>query len=142
MLRPDYIVGLVDGEGSFTVFIRDPNKLKTVKRRAKAEPRFYLKLVAKDKAVLFELKKFFGCGQVYFQQDLRANHQPCYRFEVASRKDLKTIIIPFFKKHHLKFKSKQVDFEIFCKIVSKIDQGVHLNKSGLISLLRLKAKMH
>jgi hypothetical protein len=49
MLNPDYIVGLVDGEGSFTVHIRNPNEKKTASRRAIVEPKFYLKLVEKDK---------------------------------------------------------------------------------------------
>ena len=34
MLNPDYIVGLVDGEGSFTVYIRNPNNLKEARRSA------------------------------------------------------------------------------------------------------------
>jgi hypothetical protein len=49
MLNPNYIVGLVDGEGSFTVYVRNPDLKKNVARRVKAEPRFYLKLVEKDK---------------------------------------------------------------------------------------------
>ena len=61
MLNPNYIVGLVDGEGSFTVYIRNPDLKKKVKRRTKAEPRFYLKLIEKDKDILYELKNFFGC---------------------------------------------------------------------------------
>ncbi len=66
MLSKDYIVGLIDGESSFTVYVRDPNKLTKVKRRVKVEPRFYLKLIEKDKPILDELKKFFNCGNVYF----------------------------------------------------------------------------
>ena len=59
MLNFDYIVGLVDGEGSFTAYVRLPELKKEVERRAKAEPRFYLKLIEKDKEILYELKKFF-----------------------------------------------------------------------------------
>lgn len=99
MLKPDYVVGLVDGEGSFTVYIRNPDLKKNVKRRVKAEPRFYIKLIEKDKNILHKLKNFFGCGNVYFQRDKRKNHQNCYRYEVTNREDLEKIIIPFFKKH-------------------------------------------
>ncbi len=28
MFQPDYIVGLVDGEGSFTVYLKNPNETK------------------------------------------------------------------------------------------------------------------
>jgi hypothetical protein len=142
MLNPDYIVGLVDGEGSFTVYVRNPDLKKNVVRRVKAEPRFYLKLVEKDKNILYELKKFFGCGNVYFQRDKIKNHQDCYRYEVANRDDLVKIIIPFFEKNRLKLSSKRKDFEIFRKIMEKIKKGKHLTKSGLRSLYQLKQKMH
>ena len=142
MLNFNYIVGLVDGEGSFTVYIRNPDSEKIVKRRVKAEPRFYLKVNEKDKNILYQLKKFFVCGNVYFQRDKRKNHQNCYRFEVANRKELEDIIIPFFKKHQLKLLSKKKDFEIFCKIMEKIKKGDHLTELGLRNLYQLKQKMH
>src|SRR3989344_7100462 len=113
MINQDYIVGLTDGEGSFTVFIRNPDSKEKVKRRVVAEPKFYLKLIEKDKKILYELQKFFGCGKVYFQKDTRPNHQNCYRFEVVRREDLSKIIIPFFRKNKLKFNSKKKDFNLF-----------------------------
>ena len=90
----------------------------------------------------YELRKFFGCGNVYFQKDERKNHQNCYRYEVANRNDLKDIIIPFFKKYHLKLASKRKDFEIFCRIMKKIEKGEHLTEIGLYNLYKLKQKMH
>jgi len=142
MLNPNYIVGLVDGEGSFTVYVRNPDEIKKVKRRTRAEPRFYLKLIEKDKDILYELKNFFGCGNVYFQIDKRKNHKNCYRYEVGNRNDLEKIVMPFFKKNRLKLMSKRKDFEIFCKIMKGIKKGEHLTKSGLKSLYQLKQKMH
>ena len=142
MLTKEYIVGLVDGEGSFTAYIRDPKKPTKVKRRVKAEPRFYLKLIEKDKPVLEELKKFFNCGNVYFQKDNRTNHQHCYRFEVANRKDLTEKIIPFFKENKLKFPSKRKDFKIFCDLMVRINKGEHLTRDGLNNLFQIKQQMH
>ena len=142
MFNPLYIVGLVDGEGSFTAYIRNPDENRNVKRRTKAEPRFYLKLIEKDKNVLYKLKEYFGCGNVYFQRDRRKNHQNCYRYEVANRIDLEKVIIPFFKKHELQLGSKKKDFRLFCEILEKIRNGDHLNDRGLRSLIKLKEKMH
>lgn len=141
-LNPNYIVGLVDGEGSFTIYVKDPDSSKEVRRRTKVEPRFFLKLIEKDKEVLYELKKFFGCGNVYFQGDKRANHQDCYRFEVANRNDLDKIIIPFFKKNSLMLRSKKGDFEIFCKILKMVLDKDHLKEAGLRKIYNLKQKMH
>ena len=142
MLNKDYIVGLTDGEGSFTVYIKNPDENKVVKRRVKAEPRFYLKLIEKDKKILYKLKNFFGCGNVYFQKDNRRNHQDCYRFEVANRKDLMQVIIPFFKKHRLRMNSKKKDFRIFCQLMKMIKNNEHLTKIGLVKMYKIKQKMH
>ncbi len=142
MLKSDYVLGLVDGEGSFTVYIKNPDEEKIVQRRVKAEPRFYLKLIEKDKNILYKLKDFFGCGNVYYQKDTRQNHQNCYRFEVANRDDLKRIIIPFFRKHKLKLMSKQKDFIIFCKLMKMIDANQHLSLIGLRKMYLIKQEMH
>ncbi len=141
MLTKDYIVGLVDGEGSFTVYVREATSPK-VKRRVKAEPRFYLKLIEKDKTILDQLKLYFGCGNVYFQKDNRRNHQHCYRFEVTHRDHLGKIIVPFFKKNRLRLPSKRRDFELFCQMLTLIERGVHHTQAGLVRLAKLKAKMH
>ena len=142
MLNSDYIVGLIDGEGSFTLYVKNPKSNSSRKRRVKAEPRFYVKLVEKDKKILFELKKFFGCGNVYFQADKRKNHQNCYRYEVANRADLEKIIIPFFRKNPLRFPSKKKDFEIFCRLMKMMNKRCHLKPDGLRKMYQLKQKMH
>ena len=141
-LNSNYVVGLTDGEGSFTAYVKNPDSVKVAKRRTKVEPRFFLKLIEKDKKILFELKKFFGCGNVYFQKDKRANHQNCYRYEVANRNDLEKIIIPFFKRNSLKLRSKKSDFEIFCQILKMVQRNEHLQESGLRKIYLLKQKMH
>jgi hypothetical protein len=141
-LSPDYIVGLVDGEGSFTVYVRDPDSIKKVKRRVTVEPKFYIKLVEKDKEILDRVQQFFGCGTVYFQKDTRPNHQHCYRYEVYSKDDLIRSIIPFFKKHQLQFPSKRTDFELFVEMLGIIDRKEHLTEKGLRSLFTLKQQMH
>src|SRR3989338_11588739 len=105
ILNPDYIVGLVDGEGSFTIYIRDPELPRSLKRRVTVEPKFYIKLIERDKEILEKLKLFFKCGSIYSQKDNRPNHQHCYRYEVYNRENLLNIIIPFFKKHPLQFVS-------------------------------------
>lgn len=141
-LSEDYIVGLVDGEGSFTAYVRNPRDSSVRIRRVKVEPRFYIKLIEKDKNILFALRAYFRCGNVYFQRDQRKNHQNCYRFEVGNRADLENVIIPFFRKHPLRIPSKIHDFTLFCEIMSRIRRKEHLTEHGLARLYRLKAKMH
>lgn len=141
-LSKDYIVGLVDGEGSFTAFVRNIEPTLSRVRRVRIEPRFYVKLVEQDKEILEALKDYFGCGSVYFQKDTRQNHQNRYRYEVFNREDLQKVIVPFFKKNPLRFPTKQKDFRIFCELLEAIGKGEHLNSAGLKRLYRLKQQMH
>lgn len=141
-LNPHYVVGLVDGDGSFTVYVRKPGEKKKVRRRITAEPKFYLRLIEKNKMILYEFKEFFGCGEVYFQKDKRRNHQDCYRYEVFNRRDLNEIIIPFFKEYSPKVLSRKKDFNLFCQIVDLMNQGKHLSKEGLTQIYKIKQKMH
>lgn len=142
ILNDNYIVGLVDGEGSFTVYIRNPDIKKTAKRRNKVEPKFYVKFIERDKDILYKLKKFFGCGNVYFQKDSRFNHQNCYRYEVTKLQDLENVIIPFFKQNPLILDSKIKDFKLFDELVKKIANKEHLTDSGLREMYKIKQKMH
>ena len=141
-LTEDYIVGLVDGEGSFTAFVRNLDESTERVRRTRIEPRFYIKLVEKDKKILDALKDYFKCGSVYYQKDVRNNHQNCYRYEVFNRKELKSVIIPFFRKHPLKFPSKVKDFKIFCELMQRVGKNEHLTAQGLRNIYRLKQQMH
>ena len=132
MLSADYIIGLVDGEGSFSV--RIPNN----KRRAKVELTFSLKLRHQDKEILHELQNFFGCGNIYIQRDKRKNHSLCYRFEVHNKKDIIQKIIPFFEENSPKIQSRKRDFELFQQIAN-LSQSAFLDLPKINSL---KDQMH
>ncbi|MBU4274817.1 LAGLIDADG family homing endonuclease [Patescibacteria group bacterium] len=81
MLSADYIVGITDGEGSFTVYPRPPGGSRGGKSY-KMECHYYLKLQEDDLIILKKIKEFFGCGTIYFQRDKRENHTDCYRYEI------------------------------------------------------------
>jgi RNA binding exosome subunit len=133
MLNKDYIVGLVDGEGSFYVRLN-----KDKRRRNKVELKFSLKLRHQDKEILEQLKSFFDCGNVYIQNDKRPNHEVCYRFEVNNKKDIINKIIPFFETNSPKIKSRSRDFELF-KQISKLSQQDNFDME---QIQFLKEQMH
>lgn len=136
MIKPDYIIGLVDGEGSFCMHLSQ-NK----SRRNKAEFRFFLKLIEDDKDILYQLKEYFGCGNVYFQKDNRPNHRNCYRYEISNRKELWNTIIPFFIEHQLKLSSKKKDFILFSKALSIVMESEDYF-SRIADLEKIKNLMH
>jgi len=106
------------------------------------EPRFYLKLCAKDKPLLDALTRFFGCGTVYIQRDKRPRHVLCYRYEVGNKHDLLERIIPFFQKFPPKSPSKRRDFAGFSEAMSFVLRGEHFTENGIEKLSAIKQTMH
>lgn len=141
MLSKHYIVGLVDGEGSFTLYIRTP-KAEHQSKSWRVECHFYIKMGEQELPLLQEVKRFFGCGRISFQRDKRPNHRDCYRFEVSNLKEIKGVIIPFFKKNSLHSISHKNDFKLFCKIIDLVDKKVHQSENGIKKITKLKAQMH
>jgi hypothetical protein len=133
VLNKDYIVGLVDGEGSFYVRLNQDKR-----RRNKVELKFSLKLRHQDKEILEQLKSFFDCGNIYIQRDKRPNQEVCYRFEVNDRKDIINKIIPFFEINPPRIQSRSKDFELFKQIVNLAQQ----ENLDLQLIQSLKQEMH
>jgi hypothetical protein len=136
MLDSNYVLGLVDGEGSFNV------RINKQRRRTKVELKFSLKLRHQDKAILDALldalQQFFGCGKVYIQRDKRDNHSLCYRYEVQNKKEIAEHIIPFFESHPPKLPSRKRDFELF----KQITEVTKHESANVKQISQLKAKMH
>ena len=135
MLSKDYIIGLVDGEGSFTVFLRRRGKYRTV------ELHFYLKMREDELRLLRKVRKFFGCGKITFQKDRRRTHRNCYRFEIGNLKDLKEKVLPIFEKN-LQSKKRRYDFKIFCQILKLVEKKKHLTLTGWKKIQKLKQLLH
>jgi len=138
MVSADYIVGLTDGEGCFYIGVRCP---KGAHKTVRVEPHFYIKLRGDDLPLLEEVKQFFGCGAIYYQNEKRQNHSACYRFEINALRDLKVKLIPFFEKYPLHSK-KQKEFDIFKSIFKLIEQKKHKIPSGLKEIEKLKIAMN
>ena len=134
----DYIVGLTDGEGCFYVCIRPPyNK----NGGAMILLSFYIKMQEKDKFLLEKVKNTLDCGNVYFQNEKRPNHAQCYRYTVASHRDILGKVIPFFEKYPLQ-STKVENFNIFCSIAEMVRNGEHHNQKGIEKIRLLKSKMN
>ena len=138
MLKPDYIVGLVDGEGCFCISI---SKHKTTKIGFEVRPMFEIEMVLEDKPLLERIRETFNCGRIYDLYYERYGWRPHVKFAVKSQKDIKDKIIPFFKKHKLKSK-KQKDFVYFCKAFEIINNRNHLTEKGIASLREIQLKMN
>ncbi len=140
MLTADYIVGLTDGEGSFTAYIRPPKREHGAKSY-RIECHYYIKLRDDDRALLEEVKTFFGIGRLSFQRENRPNHHHMYRYEVTNLQELQNRIIPFFERNSLRG-MKMKDFELFRHIVHAVIRKEHHTPIGLRRIQRWKSLMH
>ena len=139
-LSADYIVGLTDGEGSFTIYLQPPGK-KAGAIHYGVQCRYYIKMREDELPLLKKVQAFWGYGKIYFQREYRKNQRDNYRFEIFDLHTLKTVVVPFFQKHTLE--SKRIkDFRLFCTILNLALNKAHHTKRGIAKIQRLKSQMH
>ena len=103
-----YIVGFVDGEGSFNISF----KIRTdYANRIQVYPSFNIS--QKEKNILVWIQNQFGCGTI------RNRGDGVYYYEVHNLRELKERIIPFFDRYKLRTK-KKIAFEVFSKTIEII----------------------
>ncbi len=131
-LHPYWITGFVDGEGCFKVILRKKDNFKT---GWKLEVRFQILLHIRDKNLILDIRSFFNdIGTIY-------ENNIYIQYEIGKIDDLIKIIIPHFEKFPL-FTKKKKDFLLWRDIVHLISKKEHLNKEGLIEILKLKASLN
>ena len=140
VLSADYVVGLTDGEGSFTVYLAPPKK-EHGSVHYRVQCRYYIKMREDELPLLLKLQKFWGCGKIYFQKEYRKNQRNNYRFEIFNYELLSKVVVPFFKKYPLE--SKRIkDFKLFCQILLLAIRKSHHTEKGLQKIIDLKSQMH
>ena len=136
-LKPHYVTGFVDGEGSFHIALYKDTKMKT---GLKVIPEFHVSQRVSSRNVLDELVKFFDCGYVKFNHRTNPKDVTCV-YVVRNREDLLTKIIPFFRQYKLQTE-KAKDFDLFDKIVGLISEGKHRNHSDINQIIDLAYRMN
>lgn len=130
-LEAQWIVGFVDGEGSFLISI---NKNEKMTLGWQVLPEFRVVQHQNDEQILYKIKDYFGFGNVV------VNHGDRKEFRVRGSENIKKII-SFFKENNLRT-SKSKDFEIFCDVVGLMEDGQHLDKQGLLEIASLASNIN
>jgi len=131
-LKPNWISGFVDGEGTFYVGI---NKQTSMNIRYQVLPEFRIVQHKRDIKLLYAIRDYFKCGVV------RINHDDRYEVRIRKIEHLKNIIIPFFEKYELQTQ-KKFDFIKFKKIINLIDKNKHLEIKGLLKIIEISSQMN
>jgi len=133
-LNPNYLVGLVDGEGCFSVTF---NKHKN-NRLLEVRLIFEIELREDDKEILERVKETLKCGNIYHLEYRKySKWKPHYKYKVSNLRDITEKIIPFFKKYPLQAK-KKYSFNLFCQVAELMLKKQHLTTEGIKQIKALK----
>ena len=137
----DWIVGFVDGEGSFYFGFSRVGITRRNKTGFHVSPTFAVTQGAKSVECLHGLREFFGIGSVYLNKRFDNHKEHLYHYAVSKLDDLLNTIVPFFKKHLLK-SAKWFDFLKFEYCLQIIENGRHLTPEGLIEVANVAQTMN
>lgn len=131
-LKPWFVTGFVDAEGSFTVSVL---KSSSVRTGLQVGARLQLTLHLKDLSLLREIQAFFGgVGKIVLSKD------NC-TFRVDSLKDILKVIIPHFNVYP-PVTQKLGDYLLFKDIVIMMSNKEHLTLEGLNKIISIKASLN
>jgi hypothetical protein len=143
-----WIVGLVDGEGCFSIgFVKQPDRQEPKRVRKgyatgyQVAHEFAVVQGARSLNSLKEIRSFFGVGDIYINRRHDNHKEDLYRYSVTRRQDLIDVIIPFFEKYQL-HTAKKKDFSLFAKIVRLMAKDFHRTKDGVIAIALLSEQMN
>lgn len=129
-LSPDWVVGFVDGAGTFHVSIhRRPSEATGYEVRLE----FAIVRHRRDVQALYALKRFFGCGVV------RPNHEDRYAYRVGRLECLERIC-EFLLRHPLKT-GKSIEMRKFRKILLLVKGGRHRTPEGLLEIVEIASQI-
>ena len=130
-LSPYFITGFSDGEACFYIAVVQS---KTHSQGWEVKPSFIIKLHAKDKPVLVEIKKFIGVGRITQQ---RPN---AVQLRVFLLKELEGVINHFDLYPLLT--QKRADYQFFKKFFKIMKLKEHITPEGLRKIVALKAAIN
>ena len=136
-LHPQYVVGFIDGEGSFSVSV---GKHKTMKRGREVRLEFEIELRADDREILERICKTIGCGRIYDLSYERYGWYPHVKYKIGGVKDMQTYLIPFLDQYPLQAKKGKA-YKLFREIVVMFGNKEHLTDTGFKKILKLREKI-
>jgi len=136
-LNPYYVVGFIDGEGSFSVSI---GRNKTMRRRLEVRPEFEMELRADDQEILERILLTVGCGKIYDCSYERYGWFPHSKYKITSVRDMEKHLFPFLDKYPPQAKKAEV-YKMFRKIVLMVCRKKHLSDKGFNEIVMLRDKM-
>lgn len=131
-LHPDFITGLTDAEGCFSISL---NKDKRAKFKRNVSLKFRINMLNYEAELLHMVKSFFNCGTLLHSKD------GFVCFVISDISSIKHKVIPHFLKYPLRG-TKYLDFIAFRKAFQVIESKSHLLEKGLDELFKISKSMN
>lgn len=126
-----YLAGFADGEGSFNLSFRSRADYRNPWKLS-----LCFNVSQRDKTVLELFQKYLSCGSMRQRQD------GVWYFEVNRFEEICEFVIPFFDMFSFLSKKKRTDFFCFKEIAALIKKRRHLDKLGIIEILKIRDQMN
>jgi hypothetical protein len=139
-----WVIGFVDGEGCFSIgLVRQPDRAGRCgyKTGYQVSHDFVVTQGASSVASLYELREFFGVGEVYVNHRCDNHREHLHRYSVCRRTHLLETIIPFFQRYPLRT-AKRYDFQKFAYCLELMAGGHHLTHAGLAEIVEIMQTMN
>ena len=136
-LNPHYVVGFIDGEGSFSISI---GKHKTTKSGFDVRPEFEIELRKDDQEILERILVTIGCGKIFDCSYERYGWFPHAKYKITSNKNLRDYLFPFLDKYPLQAKKVEM-YQRFKTIVTMVLNKEHLRPGGLKKIKMIRQEM-
>lgn len=130
----NYFAGFVEGEGCFSVSIKPHKQMKF---GWVVDPMFSIYQHKKNRRILELFQNEMHCGYIVSKQ----GKPDVLVYIVDNRRTIEEKIIPFFNKYKL-LGTKWNDFLIFQKIIFMMGEKKHLEREGLIEIIKLAFQMN
>lgn len=130
-LNPYFVTGFTDGEGCFLINVRPNPKMKI---GYSIELVFKISLHLKDRALVENLRNYFGVGTVTIIKS------DCIQYWVGSLKDLQ-VIINHFDNYPL-ISQKWSDYQLFKQVINLMKSKEHLTLEGIQKIVSIKAVLN
>lgn len=131
VLAPQWVTGISDSEGNFSLFVQ----------KTKNGYKFSLSYKVTQKkhsaGILYDLQRYFECGNVHIDN----RKEKALKFNVTKLDDIINKIIPHFDKYPL-LSSKNLDYQDFKKVAFMLKDGLHLNEEGMNNIFSVKENMN
>jgi hypothetical protein len=130
-LAPQWVTGIADSEGNFSI------TTQKVEKGYKFSLAF--KVTQKDHSagILYDLLRYFECGSVHIDN----RKENALKFNVTKLDDIVTKIIPHFDMYPL-LTSKNLDYQDFRKVAFMMVDKLHLTEEGGDNIRSIKENMN